>query len=50
MWKYLKKGQLNELELRKQYPIKISNKYAASEHYNSRDDINRVWETLQSVS
>jgi len=45
MWKYLKK-QLNELEFRKQYPIKIFKKSAASENYNDRDDINWTWENI----
>ena len=38
----LKKKQLNELEFRKQYPIK----FAASGNYNDREDINWTWENI----
>jgi len=36
--------KLNELEVRKQYQIKISNRFAALKNLNDSEDINRVWE------
>jgi len=38
---------LNELEVRKQYRIKISNRLAALEDLNDSEGINRVWENIQ---
>ena len=40
-------GKLNELEIRKQYQIKISNRFAALENLNDSEDINRAWENIQ---
>jgi len=40
--------QLNELEVRKQYQIKISNRFAALENLSDNKDINRVWENLRA--
>jgi 50S ribosomal subunit-associated GTPase HflX len=40
-------GKLNELEVRKQYQIKISNKFAALENVNDCENINRAWEDIQ---
>jgi uncharacterized metal-binding protein YceD (DUF177 family) len=34
-------GKLNELEARKQYQSKISNRFAALENLNNREDIKR---------
>jgi putative IMPACT (imprinted ancient) family translation regulator len=39
--------KLNELEVRKQYQIKISNRLAALENLNYSEDINRVWENIK---
>jgi benzoyl-CoA reductase/2-hydroxyglutaryl-CoA dehydratase subunit BcrC/BadD/HgdB len=39
--------KLNELELRKQYKIKISNRFAALENLSDSEDVNRVWENIQ---
>ena len=36
--------KLNELEVRKQYRIKISNRFAALENLSDSEDINRAWE------
>ena len=39
--------KLNELEVRKQYEIKISNKFAALENLNDSEDIYRAWENIK---
>jgi hypothetical protein len=39
--------KLNELEVRKQYQIKISNRFAALENYNNSKDISRAWENIK---
>jgi benzoyl-CoA reductase/2-hydroxyglutaryl-CoA dehydratase subunit BcrC/BadD/HgdB len=39
--------KLNELELRKQYQIKISNRFAALENLSDSEDVNRGWENVQ---
>ena len=39
--------KLNELEVRKQYQIKISNQFAALENSNDSEDINRAWENIK---
>jgi len=39
--------KLNELQVRNQYQIKISNKYAALENLNDSKDINRAWENIK---
>jgi len=39
--------KLNELEVSKQYQIKISNRFAALENLNDREYINRVWENMK---
>ena len=42
--------KLSELEIRKQYQIKIINRFAALENLNSSKDINRAWEnTKESI-
>jgi hypothetical protein len=40
--------QLNELEVSKQYQIKISNRFIALENLSGNKDINRVWENLRA--
>jgi hypothetical protein len=39
--------KLSELEVRKQYQIKISNRFAALENLNVCEDINRAWENIK---
>jgi len=38
--------QLNELEIRKQSQVKISNGYVALENLSDSEDINRAWEDI----
>jgi hypothetical protein len=42
---YLRK--LNELGVRKQYQIKISNRFAVFENLSDSEDINRAWENIK---
>jgi hypothetical protein len=42
--------KLSDLEVRRQYQIKISNRFAALENLNGSEYINRAWETLKRVS
>jgi len=37
--------KLNELEVRKQYTINMSNRFAALENLNDSEDVNRIWES-----
>jgi hypothetical protein len=39
--------KLNELEVRNQYQIKISNRFAALENLSDGKDINRAWENIK---
>ena len=39
--------KLNELEARKKYQIKISNRFAALENLNDNGDINRAWGNIK---
>jgi hypothetical protein len=39
--------KLRELEVRKQYQIQISNRFAALENLNVSEDINRAWENIK---
>ena len=39
--------KLNELEVRKEYQIEISNKFAALENLSYGKDINRAWENIK---
>ena len=39
--------KLNELEVRKQYQIHISNRFAALENLNDSKNINGVWENIK---
>jgi len=36
-------SKLNELEVRKQYQVKITNRFAAFETLNEDEDVNRIW-------
>jgi len=40
-------GKLNELEVKKQYQIKISKSFAALENLNGNEDINRSLENIK---
>jgi hypothetical protein len=42
--------KLSELEVRKQYQIKISNRFAALETLNVSEDITRAWENIKKSS
>jgi hypothetical protein len=39
--------KLNELEVKKQYQIEISNRFAALENLCVNEDINRAWENIK---
>ena len=39
--------KLNELKVRKQYQIEITNKFAALENLSDDKDINRAWENIK---
>ena len=39
--------KLNDLEVRKQYKIEITDTYAASENVSEDEDINRGWESIK---
>jgi hypothetical protein len=39
--------KLNELEVRKQYQIQITNRFAPLEKLNNDGDINRAWENIK---
>jgi len=39
---------LNELEVRKQYQIEISNRLAALENLSGGEDINKPWEKIKN--
>jgi len=40
-------SKVNELEVRKEYQIKISNRFAALGNLSDSDDINRAWENIE---
>ena len=40
--------KLNELEVRKQYQIEITNRCAALENLSDDEDINRAWENIKT--
>jgi len=42
--------KLNDLEVRKQYQIEITNRFAALENVNEDEDINRGWESIKEIS
>ena len=39
----------NELEVRKQYQIEITNKFAALENLNDDEDVNKTWENINRI-
>jgi hypothetical protein len=39
--------KLSEIEVRKEYHIKISNRFADLENLNVSEDINRAWENIK---
>ena len=39
--------KLNDLEVRKQYQIEISNRFAALENVSEDEDINRGWKSIK---
>jgi len=39
--------KLNDLEVRKQYQIEITNKFTALENLGDDEDINRVWDNIK---
>ena len=39
--------KLNELEVRKEYHIKITNRFAALENLIDDEDINRAWRNIE---
>ena len=39
--------KLNELEVRKQYQIEISHRFAALENFRDSEDINRTWDNIK---
>jgi len=39
--------KLNELEIRKQYQIEITNRFAALENLNDDEDVSRTWENIK---
>ena len=42
--------KLIELEMRKEYQIKISNNFAALENFSATEDINRAWKNIKRMS
>jgi hypothetical protein len=40
-------GKLNEIEVRKQYQIETSHRFAALENFGDSQDINRDWENIK---
>jgi hypothetical protein len=39
--------KLNDVEVREQYQVKISNRFPALENLNDNTDIKRAWEVLE---
>ena len=39
--------KLNEPEVRKQYQIEITNRFAALENLNDDEEVNRTWENIK---
>ena len=39
--------KLNDLEVRKQYQIEITNRFVALENLSDEKDINRAWENIK---
>jgi hypothetical protein len=42
--------KLSELEVRKEYQIKIIHRFAVLENFNDGEDKNRDWKTLKRIS
>jgi len=42
--------RISELDVRKQYQIKFSNRFAALENLSDSEDINRAWKTVKRIS
>jgi hypothetical protein len=42
--------KLNDLEVRKQNQIEITNKFAALKNISEEEDINRAWESIKETS
>jgi len=40
-------GKLNEPEVREQYQIEITNRFAALENLNNDEDVDRTWENIK---
>jgi len=40
-------GKLNEPEVREQYQIEITNRFAALENLNNDEDIDRIWKNIK---
>jgi len=45
-WERFKLRKLNELEVRKQYHIEVTNRFASLENLIDGEDINRAWENV----
>jgi hypothetical protein len=41
--------KLNDLEVRKQYQIEITNRFAALENVSEDEDISRAWESIKEI-
>ena len=39
--------KLNEPEVREQYQIEVTNKFAASENFSGDEDVDRTWENIK---
>jgi hypothetical protein len=46
-WERFNRRKLNELELRKQYQIEITKRFAALDNLSGDEDINRTWESIK---
>jgi len=40
-------SKLNELKVRKQYQVEITNRFAALENLNEDEDVNRIWGNIK---
>jgi len=40
-------SKLNELEVRKEYQVEITNRFAALENLNEEEDVNRIWGNIK---
>jgi len=50
MWRDLITGRESELEVRKQYQIRILKSFTALENLNDNEDINRAWKNIREKS